>query len=253
MANSAAAAASAAATKSIIHVAGYSSCGFYRRATSVVASLSLLFPNKLQLVEHEFASRDAYRDWLIHETKFRDVVGASSSAGSSSKQGNLRATSHSSSPFCWLGSSAECTVDEVTEFIGGCDDTLDWCRKFVEPAKSSTSEILAQMIPDGHSPSHNYDYDLLILGGGSGGLAASKEAASLGAKVAVLDYVKPSPAGSKWGLGGTCVRNTCCSHYYSFLHSLFFVLTNDSDLTFLSLGERGMYSKETYAQCCPIE
>lgn len=28
-------------------------------------------------------------------------------------------------------------------------------------------------------------------------------------KVAVLDYVKPSPQGSKWGLGGTCVNVGC--------------------------------------------
>ncbi|XP_035771709.1 thioredoxin reductase 2, tandem duplicate 2 [Neolamprologus brichardi] len=35
------------------------------------------------------------------------------------------------------------------------------------------------------------DYDLLVIGGGSGGLACSKEAAQLGQKVAVLDYVEP--------------------------------------------------------------
>lgn len=40
-----------------------------------------------------------------------------------------------------------------------------------------------------------YDYDLVVIGGGSGGLAASKEAASLGKKVAVLDFVKPTPQG----------------------------------------------------------
>ncbi|KAF3850570.1 hypothetical protein F7725_012342 [Dissostichus mawsoni] len=33
-----------------------------------------------------------------------------------------------------------------------------------------------------------YDYDLVVIGGGSGGLACSKEAAQLGQKVAVLDY-----------------------------------------------------------------
>ena len=189
-------------TKSIIHVAGYGTCGFYRRAASVVASLSLLFPNRLQVVEHEFPSREAYREWLIHGTNFRGRV--------SEKQGNLRATSHSSSPFCWLASGAEGKVEEVTEFIGGCDDTLDWCRNFARPPSSSSARvgeaIKATMVPDGHSPSHSYDYDLLVLGGGSGGLAASKEAARLGARVAVLDYVKPSPAGSKWGLGGTCVN-----------------------------------------------
>ncbi|CAG9760052.1 unnamed protein product [Ceutorhynchus assimilis] len=54
-----------------------------------------------------------------------------------------------------------------------------------------------------------YTYDLVVIGGGSGGLAAAKEAASLGAKVAVLDYVTPSPVGTKWGLGGTCVNVGC--------------------------------------------
>lgn len=45
-------------------------------------------------------------------------------------------------------------------------------------------------------------YDLAVIGGGSGGLAAAKEAAKYGKKVVVFDFVKPSPAGSKWGLGG---------------------------------------------------
>lgn len=31
----------------------------------------------------------------------------------------------------------------------------------------------------------------------------------LGAKVAVCDFVQPSPAGTKWGLGGTCVNVGC--------------------------------------------
>lgn len=53
------------------------------------------------------------------------------------------------------------------------------------------------------------EYDLVVLGGGSGGLAAAKEAAALGAKVAVLDYVTPTPLGTKWGLGGTCVNVGC--------------------------------------------
>lgn len=54
-----------------------------------------------------------------------------------------------------------------------------------------------------------FDYDLAVIGGGSGGLACAKEAINLGAKVAVLDYVTPSPQGTKWGLGGTCVNVGC--------------------------------------------
>lgn len=54
-----------------------------------------------------------------------------------------------------------------------------------------------------------YNYDLFVIGGGSGGVAASKAAADLGAKTAVADFVKPSPAGTTWGLGGTCVNVGC--------------------------------------------
>jgi thioredoxin reductase (NADPH) len=50
---------------------------------------------------------------------------------------------------------------------------------------------------------------LQVIGGGSGGLACSKKAAKLGKKVAVCDFVKPSPAGTTWGLGGTCVNVGC--------------------------------------------
>lgn len=57
--------------------------------------------------------------------------------------------------------------------------------------------------------STTYDYDLFVVGGGSGGLACSKEAVRFGAKVAVSDYVAPSPFGSSWGLGGTCVNVGC--------------------------------------------
>jgi len=45
-----------------------------------------------------------------------------------------------------------------------------------------------------------YDYDLLVLGGGSGGLAAAFRAAALGARVAILE---PN------ALGGTCVNVGC--------------------------------------------
>lgn len=56
---------------------------------------------------------------------------------------------------------------------------------------------------------NNYQYDLFVIGGGSGGLSAGKEAAALGAKVGLADFVKPTPSGTTWGLGGTCVNVGC--------------------------------------------
>uniref|UniRef100_A0A1B6M8U6 thioredoxin-disulfide reductase (NADPH) n=1 Tax=Graphocephala atropunctata TaxID=36148 RepID=A0A1B6M8U6_9HEMI len=55
----------------------------------------------------------------------------------------------------------------------------------------------------------DYDFDFIVIGGGSGGLASAKEAASYGRKVAVCDVVIPSPQGTTWGLGGTCVNVGC--------------------------------------------
>lgn len=47
---------------------------------------------------------------------------------------------------------------------------------------------------------HEYDYDYLVIGGGSGGLASAKRAAAYGAKVAVVERAR---------LGGTCVNVGC--------------------------------------------
>merc|ERR1719326_714472 len=52
-------------------------------------------------------------------------------------------------------------------------------------------------------------YDVFVIGGGSGGLAAAKRAADLGAKVACADYIDPSWAGTTWGIGGTCLNVGC--------------------------------------------
>jgi len=49
----------------------------------------------------------------------------------------------------------------------------------------------------------------LVLGGGSGGLACAKACSELGRRVAVVDYVTPTPTGTSWGLGGTCVNVGC--------------------------------------------
>ena len=72
----------------------------------------------------------------------------------------------------------------------------------VGPSTTSNGDASTSSIPELDS----YDYDFVVIGGGSGGLSASKMAAQLGAKTAVLDYVCPTPIGTTWGLGGTCVN-----------------------------------------------
>ena len=61
----------------------------------------------------------------------------------------------------------------------------------------------------GTTLSPSYDYDFFVIGGGPGGTAASKEASKYNIKVGIADFVTPSPQGSSWGLGGTCVNVGC--------------------------------------------
>ena len=68
--------------------------------------------------------------------------------------------------------------------------------------KRARSESLVKQMAEGE-----YDYDYAVIGGGSGGLSSAKAAAAAGAKTVVFDFVEPSPHGSRWGLGGTCVND----------------------------------------------
>jgi len=184
----------------VLHIAGWSTCGFHKRAMQVLSSISLLFPSRIKVIDHTFSSRAQYRSWLI-DSGFREAVSGK----------DPRATSHTSSPFVWLSekNTPEIDQNDVVGFVGGHDDTISFLRTFCGPGGDDTVEK-AIMANDGYSADHGYDYDLVVIGGGSGGLAASKEAVAQGAsKVAVLDYVKPSPAGTQWGLGGTCVNVGC--------------------------------------------
>jgi len=162
----------------------------------VIQGLSLLYPRDIAVEIHEYPDRESFRTWLFEH---RESFGED-------------ASSHRSSPFCWKGEN---------DFIGGCDDTIEWAREFTSavagPAPAvATNGVLngsGGMVDDGfygQKPSqHGFDYDLIVIGGGSGGLAMGKKAAKLGAEVCLMDFVKPSPAGSTWGLGGTCVNVGC--------------------------------------------
>jgi len=98
------------------------------------------------------------------------------------------------------------------QHIGGCDDTLGKAQKepdFFSQAVKSAAKAASSNGDAAAEDGTKYDYDLIVVGGGSGGLAASKEAAKLGLTTACFDYVKPTPVGTTWGLGGTCVNVGC--------------------------------------------
>ncbi len=121
------------------------------------------------------------------------------------KQRLAGADKHTSSPIVWLDDS---------EFLGGCDKFLDYSRvKLVgggaAAAPARPARAVATLKLDPSAAGRKFDFDLLVIGGGSGGLACGKEAAELGANVALLDFVTPSPMGTTWGLGGTCVNVGC--------------------------------------------
>lgn len=83
--------------------------------------------------------------------------------------------------------------------------------KAVEHQKETIPDV-SKYLAGGQDPqpeSGDFEFDLVIIGGGSGGLAAAKRASKNGAKVALCDFVAPSPKGTVWGLGGTCVNVGC--------------------------------------------
>jgi thioredoxin reductase (NADPH) len=82
-----------------------------------------------------------------------------------------------------------------------------------------------------------YNYDLFIIGGGPGGNAAAKEASNYNKKIGLADFVEPSPFGTTWGLGGTCVNVGCIPkkmmHYAGSLYDQmkYFPLIGNKELT----------------------
>ena len=161
-----------------INVAGFTACDDFKLAKNAVMGLSSICPDKFAADIQEFPDKDAYNTAL------------------SNIRAKLGVSDHTGSPIVWLGDNT---------YLGGEGQLIDWSRGMLgqSPLKPPP------MVPDGYNPGHDYTYDLLVIGGGSGGLACSKAAQKLGAKVGVMDFVKPSPQGTTWGLGGTCVNVGC--------------------------------------------
>jgi len=105
------------------------------------------------------------------------------------------------------GSSSLPAVFVNGTYIGGLNDgPEDWhgVTRLLATGKLHKLIFGSAPIPD------SFDFDLVVIGGGSGGLACAREAATdTDKKVAVFDFVKPSPQGTTWDIGGTCVNVGC--------------------------------------------
>jgi hypothetical protein len=167
----------------LIRIAGYNGCGAFRTANAALLGLQAIFPDKFQIDTQDSVTRDAYQEWLMAN---RDALGA---------------PTHRTSPLVWFGTGV---------ILGGCDDTICWAQKLLSGV-CDAEMAMPQTLVDAFDPQHEFTYDLVVVGGGSGGLACAKEAASLNPdlRIALCDFVKPSGHGTKWGLGGTCVNVGC--------------------------------------------
>jgi hypothetical protein len=83
---------------------------------------------------------------------------------------------------------------------------LTTARSFVKVRGGSRAAAAVAVAAAGNVAGNHHHYDIVVIGGGSGGIACAREASKLGKSVAVIDYVKPSPHGTSWRIGGTCVN-----------------------------------------------
>ena len=161
----------------VFHVGGFDSCPYYQKAKAALTGVSILFPDVVKLGDGQhFATKEEYQTWLatfINEGGFPTPV------------------THTSSPIVWTETTTgTSTATPSRIYIGGCDATLIWCHRQLTSSNTSTVNpaLDADLALDvesggfGENATHGYDYDLVVIGGGSGGLAAAKEAAKLGNK-----------------------------------------------------------------------
>ncbi|KAF7287026.1 hypothetical protein GWI33_002411 [Rhynchophorus ferrugineus] len=87
-------------------------------------------------------------------------------------------------------------------------------------------------------------YDFVVIGGSPGGLAAAKEASSLGAKVALLDYKPPEPIDIERGVGGVNITANFVSKNLMHQAALLRDSLNDAKWYGWKLGDRIDHSWE---------
>jgi thioredoxin reductase (NADPH) len=185
------------ATPTKIGVAGHIDCPAHLTVKQALLGLQALLGVEVEV--EEFDSKERFDEWL---------------AANLGRFGP-RAAGHSTAPLVWM---------QGDDYIGGQADAMAFLKAaFMSGGNAHRrlrathdNDVLGASAGSGgggdtamEDTATEFDHDLIVIGGGSGGLACGKEAAALGANVLLLDLVKPSPQGTTWGLGGTCVNVGC--------------------------------------------
>lgn len=88
--------------------------------------------------------------------------------------------------------------------------TATTTRRTVSSSLRSTAAAATRLYQSSSADSSEYDYDLLVIGGGSGGVRASRIASGYGAKVALLETKLSHGVDPYYSaIGGTCVNVGC--------------------------------------------
>lgn len=90
---------------------------------------------------------------------------------------------------------------------------------------------------------HDFDFDIFVIGGGSGGMSCVRWSATGGAKVGLADFVKPSTHGSTWGLGGTCVNVGCIPKKLMHIAGAFGEIRADQQAAGWDVGPHGEHDR----------
>jgi thioredoxin reductase (NADPH) len=98
--------------------------------------------------------------------------------------------------------------EKISRFLSYSGATTNIKRAIASTLSIAFASSISKK-PSATVKTYDSNYDLAVIGGGSGGLATAFEANKHGLKVIVIDFVEETLHKSKWGIGGTCVNVGC--------------------------------------------